>query len=114
VTGDFPNYSRSGYKTEGDGASFRNKGEDKPNWLAAIYSRSAPSLLGELAATSEPLPMKLDAAAAQALPLKQVHLDEKTFRFNSTKTHGHGKNRRRLRKFAADIVKFAAASPANL
>ena len=106
VTEIFNYYKKFGYKTEVMGASFRNKGEITELAGCDLLTIS-PALLGELAASNDPLPKKLDAAAAQALPLKQVHLDEKTFRFQLNEdAMATEKTAEGIRKFAADIVKF--------
>ncbi|HLQ43322.1 MAG TPA: transaldolase, partial [Planctomycetaceae bacterium] len=80
VTQIFNYYKKFGYRTEVMGASFRNKGEITELAGCDLLTIS-PALLGELAASTEPVPQKLDAAAARALPLEKVSFDEKTFRF---------------------------------
>ena len=106
VTEIFNYYKKFGYKTEVMGASFRNKGEITELAGCDLLTIS-PSLLGELAASTDPLEKKLDAAGAQALPLKQVHLDEKTFRLQlNDDAMATEKTAEGIRKFAADIVKL--------
>jgi transaldolase len=106
VTEIFNYYKKFGYKTEVMGASFRNKGEITELAGCDLLTIS-PALLGELAASNDPLEKKLDAEAAQALPLKQVHLDEKTFRFQLNEdAMATEKTAEGIRKFAADIVKL--------
>ena len=106
VTEIFNYYKKFGYKTEVMGASFRNKGEITELAGCDLLTIS-PALLGELAASDEPLTKKLDAQAAQALSLKQVHLDEKTFRFQLNEdAMATEKTAEGIRKFAADILKF--------
>ncbi|HEY3897099.1 MAG TPA: transaldolase [Chthoniobacter sp.] len=106
VTEIFNYYKKFGYKTEVMGASFRNKGEITELAGCDLLTIS-PNLLGELAASNDPVPMKLDAAAAQSLSLKQVHLDEKTFRFQLNEdAMATEKTAEGIRKFAADIVKL--------
>jgi transaldolase len=106
VTEIFNYYKKFGYKTEVMGASFRNKGEITELAGCDLLTIS-PSLLGELAASNDPLENKLDAAGAQALPLKQVHLDEKTFRYQlNDDAMATEKTAEGIRKFAADIVKL--------
>lgn len=106
VTEIYNYYKKFGYKTEVMGASFRNKGEITELAGCDLLTIS-PALLGELAASDEPLTKKLDATAAQALSLKQVHLDEKTFRFQLNEdAMATEKTAEGIRKFAADIVKF--------
>ena len=75
----------------------------------------SPTLLGELAASTEPLVKKLDAAAAQALSLTQVHLDEKTFRYELNEdAMATEKTAQGIRSFAADIVKLEQLIAAKL
>jgi transaldolase len=106
VTEIFNYYKKFGYKTEVMGASFRNKGEITELAGCDLLTIS-PSLLGELAASGDPLPKKLGAEAAQGLSLKQVHLDEKTFRYQLNEdAMATEKTAEGIRKFAADIVKF--------
>jgi transaldolase len=106
VTEIYNYYKKFGYKTEVMGASFRNKGEITELAGCDLLTIS-PALLGELAASDEPLTKKLDAQAAQSLSLKQVHLDEKTFRFQLNEdAMATEKTAEGIRKFAADIVKF--------
>ncbi|EDY21991.1 transaldolase [Chthoniobacter flavus Ellin428] len=106
VTEIYNYYKKFGYKTEVMGASFRNKGEITELAGCDLLTIS-PSLLGELSASTDELPKKLDAAAAQGLQLKQVHLDEKTFRFQLNEdAMATEKTAEGIRKFAADIVKF--------
>ena len=75
----------------------------------------SPTLLAELAASTEPLAKKLDASAAQALDLKQVHLDEKTFRYELNEdAMATEKTAQGIRSFAADIVKLEQLISAKL
>ena len=106
VTQIFNYYKKFGYQTEVMGASFRNKGEITELAGCDLLTIS-PTLLGELAASSEPLAKKLDASAAASLTLKQVHLDEKTFRYELNEdAMATEKTAEGIRKFAADIVKL--------
>jgi transaldolase len=114
VTEIYNYYKKFGYQTEVMGASFRNKGEITELAGCDLLTIS-PSLLAELAASHDPLPKKLDAAAAQSLSLKQVHLDEKTFRFQlNDDAMATEKTAEGIRKFAADIVKFEQVIAAKL
>jgi len=106
VTEIFNYFKKFDYKTEIMGASFRNKGEITELAGSDLLTIS-PALLGELAASDEPLTKKLDAEAAKKLDLKQVHLDEKTFRFQLNEdAMATEKTAEGIRKFAADIVKL--------
>ncbi|KAI3607787.1 enzyme in the non-oxidative pentose phosphate pathway [Moniliophthora roreri] len=68
----FNYYKQHGYKTIVMGASFRNAGEIKS--LAGVdFLTISPSLLEELKKSTEPVPKKLDAAAAaKADPIPKV------------------------------------------
>lgn len=106
VTQIFNYYKKFGYQTEVMGASFRNKGEITELAGCDLLTIS-PTLLGELAASTDPLVKKLDAEAARALDLKKVHLDEKTFRFQLNEdAMATEKTAQGIRAFSADIVKF--------
>ena len=106
VTQIYNYYKKFGYQTEVMGASFRNKGEITELAGCDLLTIS-PGLLGELAASTEPLVKKLDATAAQALDLKKVTLDEKTFRYELNEdAMATEKTAQGIRAFAADIVKL--------
>jgi len=106
VTQIFNYYKKFDYKTEVMGASFRNKGEITELAGCDLLTIS-PALLGELAASTDPLTRKLDASAAKAQDLKQVHLDEKTFRYQlNDDAMATEKTAQGIRSFAADIVKL--------
>lgn len=106
VTQIFNYYKKFGYQTEVMGASFRNKGEITELAGCDLLTIS-PALLGELAASSEPLARKLDAEIAQELTLTQVHFDEKTFRYALNEdAMATEKTAQGIRSFAADIVKL--------
>lgn len=114
VTEIFNYYKKFGYRTEVMGASFRNKGEITELAGCDLLTIS-PALLAELAASNDPVPRKLDASAAAALDLKQVHLDEKTFRFQLNEdAMATEKTAEGIRKFAADIVKLEQVIAAKL
>ncbi len=106
VTQIYNYYKHFGHKTEVMGASFRNKGEIAELAGCDLLTIS-PALLGELAASHEPLTKKLDAAAARLLPLERVTFDEKTFRFQvNDDAMATEKTAEGIRKFSADIVKL--------
>ena len=114
VTQIYNYYKKFGHQTEVMGASFRNKGEITELAGCDLLTIS-PTLLGELAASTEPLVKKLDASAAQALTLKQVHLDEKTFRYELNEdAMATEKTAQGIRSFAADIVKLEQLIAAKL
>ena len=114
VTQIYNYYKKFGHQTEVMGASFRNKGEITELAGCDLLTIS-PTLLGELAASTDPLVKKLDASAAQALDLKQVHLDEKTFRYELNEdAMATEKTAQGIRSFAADIVKLEQLIAAKL
>ena len=106
VTQIYNYYKKFGHKTEVMGASFRNKGEITELAGCDLLTIS-PALLGELAASTDPLVRKLDADAAKSLPLDRVTLDEKSFRFQLNEdAMATEKTAEGIRKFSADIVKL--------
>ena len=100
VTQIYNYYKKFGYKTEVMGASFRNVGEIKALAGCDLLTIS-PALLDELAKSAEPLAPALTPAAAVASDLKQIHLDEKTFRWM------HNEDAMATEKLAEDIRLFA-------
>jgi len=106
VTKIFNYYKKFGYKTEVMGASFRNVGQIIELAGCDLLTIS-PDLLAKLAESKEPIVRKLDAAAAQALDIQKIPMDEKTFRylFNED-AMATEKTAEGIRKFAADIVKL--------
>lgn len=106
VTQIYNYYKKFGYQTEVMGASFRNKGEITELAGCDLLTIS-PNLLGELAASTDPVPRKLDAEKAKGLAIDKVHLDEKTFRWQLNEdAMATEKTAQGIRAFAADIVKF--------
>ena len=106
VTQIFEYYKKFDYKTEIMGASFRNKGEITELAGCDLLTIS-PALLGELAASKDPLPRKLDAKAAKSTKWEKVTLDEKSFRFQLNEdAMATEKTAEGIRKFSADIVKL--------
>lgn len=106
VTQIFNYYKRFDYHTEVMGASFRNKGEITELAGCDLLTIS-PTLLSELAASTEEVPRKLDASAATKLPLDKVSFDEKAFRFELNEdAMATEKTAEGIRKFSADIVKL--------
>jgi len=99
-------YKKYGHRTEVMGASFRNKGEIL-ELAGCDLLTIAPPLLGELAASSDPIARKLSPALAAADTQPKVSFDEKAFRFAlnedamATEKPAEG-----IRLFSADIVKL--------
>ncbi len=106
VTAIYQYYKKFGYKTEVMGASFRNKGEITELAGCDLLTIS-PGLLAELQASTDPLPLKLDAAAAATMEITKRTYDEKSFRFELNEdAMATEKTAEGIRKFAADIVKL--------
>lgn len=106
VTKIFQYYKKFDYKTQIMGASFRNKGEITELAGCDLLTIS-PALLGELAASKDPLPKKLDASAAKSADFQKVSFDEKSFRLELNEdAMATEKTAEGIRKFAADIVKL--------
>jgi transaldolase len=88
------------------GASFRNVGQIIELAGCDLLTIS-PNLLQELNDASAPIDKKLDADAAQAMNLEQIHLDEKTFRFEHNEDPmAVEKLSQGIRAFSADTVKL--------
>lgn len=106
VTAIYHYYKKHGYKTEVMGASFRNKGEITELAGCDLLTIS-PALLGELQASEEPLPRKLDPAASAGMDIAKLTYDEKSFRFDLNEdAMATEKTAEGIRKFSADIVKL--------
>ncbi len=114
VTEIFNYYKKFDYRTEVMGASFRNKGEITELAGCDLLTIS-PGLLGELAASTDSIPRKLDSVAAKSLPLNRVSFDEKSFRFGLNEdAMATEKTAEGIRKFSADIVKLEQQIAARL
>jgi transaldolase len=99
-------YKKFGYKTEVMGASFRSKGEVLELAGCDLLTIS-PQLLGELAASNDPVARKLDPAAAASAQIDRVKFDEKAFRWELNEDQmATEKLSEGIRQFAADIVKL--------
>jgi transaldolase len=104
----YNHYKRHGITTEVMGASFRNVGQIVALAGCDLLTIS-PELLAQLQASQQPLTRALDAAAAQALDLPAVHLDEASFRWAlnldamATEKLAEG-----IRAFAADAARLDA------
>ncbi len=106
VTAIYSYYKKFGHKTEVMGASFRNKGEIL-ELAGCDLLTIAPSLLAELAASSDPVPQKLSAADAAKDPQPKVSFDEKGFRFALNEdAMATEKTAEGIRTFSADIGKL--------
>ncbi|MEK8053436.1 transaldolase [Ideonella sp. DXS22W] len=76
----YKHFKRHGIATEVMGASFRNVGQITALAGCDLLTIS-PDLLAQLQASDAPLAKRLDADAAKALDLPEVHFDEKAFRW---------------------------------
>jgi transaldolase len=104
----FNYYKKFGITTEVMGASFRNVGQITALAGCDLLTIS-PELLGQLSATEEPLPLALDAKAAQALDLQPVTYDEAAFRYAlNDDAMGTEKLAEGIRAFAVDAAKLDA------
>ena len=66
-----------------------------------------PVKRSELAASNDPLPLKLDASASGGMDITRRSYDEKTFRYEvNDDAMATEKTADGIRKFAADIVKL--------
>ncbi len=114
VTQIYNYYKHFGYTTEVMGASFRNKGEITELTGCDLLTIS-PGLLGELAASEDPITPKLNAENAKSLQIERIGSDEKTFRwlFNED-AMATEKTAEGIRNFAKDIVKLETMVKAAL
>jgi len=105
----FNYYKQHNYKTTVMGASFRNTGQIKS--LAGVdFLTVAPALLEELKNSNEPIPKRLDAAAAaKAHPIPKVSFinNEAEFRWALLQEQmAFDKLHEGIKKFAEDGVKL--------
>ncbi len=101
-------YKRHGIATEVMGASFRNVGQ-----IAALAGCDlltiSPELLAQLQASNEPLPRRLDPAAARAVDVPLASFNEGGFRYALNEDPmGTEKLAEGIRAFAADASKLDA------
>jgi transaldolase len=114
VTQIFTYYKHFGYQTEVMGASFRNTSQIIELAGSDLLTIS-PDLLAKLAASTDPIEKKLDAAAAKAASVPRLDLDEKRFRYLlNDDAMATEKTAEGIRKFAADIVKLEQFIAAKL
>jgi len=106
VTAIFNHYKRHGIATQVMGASFRNTGQVLALAGCDLLTIS-PELLAALQASDAPVPLALDAAAARALDLPAVHMDEAGFRWALNQdAMATDKLSEGIRAFAADALKL--------
>jgi transaldolase len=114
VTRIYAYYKKFGYTTEVMGASFRNK--DEILELAGCDLLTiAPALLEELQSSEGEVPAKLTPAAAAALPLEKIQLNEAAFRWQHNEdAMATEKLSEGIRLFAADSLKLEKFLAAKL
>jgi transaldolase len=114
VTSIFHYYKHFGYQTEVMGASFRNISQIIELAGCDLLTIS-PDLLAKLAASTETITKKLDAADSKSASIQKIHCDEKSFRFLFNEdAMATEKTAEGIRKFAADIVKLEQVIQAKL
>jgi transaldolase len=102
----FDYYKHFDHPTEVMGASFRNVSQIIELAGCDLLTIS-PGLLAKLAADTGAIERKLDPAAAKALPIEPLKMDEKTFRtLLNEDAMATEKTAEGIRKFSADIVKL--------
>jgi len=100
VTRIYNYYKKHGYKTVVMGASFRNTNE-LTELAGCDLLTIAPKLLAQLKASSDPVPQKLSVAAAQAMDIEKVTMDENRFKWE------HNQDEMAVEKLAGGIRGFA-------
>ncbi len=94
-------YKKYDYKTQVMGASFR-RAEQITELAGCDLLTISPDLLGQLQSREGTLPQKLSVAAAKAKDIPNVHLDEKTYRFE------HNQDAMAVEKLSEGIRAFFA------
>lgn len=106
VTAIFHYYKHFGYTTEVMGASFRNVSQIVELAGCDLLTIS-PDLLAKLAASHDPVSLKLDPAVSKSASIQRIPSDEKTFRYLlNDDAMATEKTAEGIRKFAADIIKL--------
>jgi transaldolase len=99
-------YKKFGYTTEVMGASFRNIGEIIELAGCDLLTIS-PNLLAELENNEGELLRKLDPEKTKNTDIRQIHLDEKAFRWmHNEEAMAVEKLSEGIRKFTEDLVKL--------
>ncbi len=106
VTRIYNYYKKFGHQTEVMGASFRNVGEILELAGSDLLTIS-PALLEDLAKATGPVTRKLTPESAAKSDLKQLHLDEKSFRWlHNEDQMATEKLSEGIRLFAVDTLKL--------
>lgn len=104
----FNYYKKFGHNTEVMGASFRNTSQIIELAGCDLLTIS-PGLLEKLAASTDALEKKLDAAEAATMDIEKVPADEKSFRYLlNDDAMATEKTAEGIRAFAKDIIKLEA------
>jgi transaldolase len=99
-------YKKFGHTTEVMGASFRNVGEIQELAGCDLLTIS-PDLLAELQASQEPLPRKLSPEQAAKSDIKELRLNEQTFRWHLNEdAMATEKTSEGIRNFTKDTLKL--------
>jgi transaldolase len=107
-------YKKFGYNTEVMGASFRNIGEIIELAGCDLLTIS-PNLLAELENNQAQLTRKLDPETSKNADIRQIHLDEKDFRWmHNEEAMAVEKLSDGIRKFTEDLVKLEKFIAAKL
>lgn len=110
----FTYYKKFGYETEVMGASFRNIGEILELAGCDLLTIS-PALLEDIKGMTDPVPRKLDPAAAKEADISEITITEKSFRWllnedaMATEKLSQG-----IRVFGQDMVKVREIVAAKL
>ncbi|MDO9152264.1 MAG: transaldolase [Paludibacter sp.] len=106
VTAIFNYYKKFGYTTQVMGASFRNTGEIVELAGSDLLTIS-PTLLKELEEAEGVLIKKLDAQKAKQTDIRQIEMDEKTFRWMMNEdAMATEKLAEGIRNFTKDLIKL--------
>ncbi|KAK3578878.1 hypothetical protein CHS0354_010238 [Potamilus streckersoni] len=106
VTRIYNYYKKYGYKTVVMGASFRNIGQIE-GLVGCDLLTISPSLLDQLAKSTDPMEAVLSAGKAKAMDIEKVTVDEKIFRWQMNEdAMATDKLADGIRKFAVDAVKL--------
>jgi transaldolase len=114
VTSIYNYYKKYGFNTVVMGASFRNIDEIR-ELVGCDRLTISPALLDELAASTEKMTKKLDAADAATNNIEKIEMNEKTFRWMMNEDPmATDKLAEGIRNFAADIVKLEGIIKAKM
>jgi len=106
VTKIYKYYKKFGYKTVVMGASFRNSGQIKALAGCDLLTIS-PSLLQELASSTEPIQQYLSESSAKQEVYEKVSYNEAAFRWEMNEDEmANDKLSEGIRKFAADSIQL--------